>query len=336
MAKIDVTELDIFYISYDEPNCEEHWADLLNKVPWAKRVHGVKGFDAAHKACAEQSETDRFITVDGDNIVMDDFFEQVLDVPDKDHDGNDIAQSIFSWNGKNILNGLVYGNGGLKCWPTEYTKTISTHEAATDGEGMEFCWKLNYIQLNDTFSEVHQTASPFQAFRAGFREGVKMSLDQGKRVPAKEFSDKIWYGNYNRLQTWCNIGSDVENGLWAIYGARLGCQMAVLSDWDVNLISDYEWFKSFFYDEVAPKFDGVNNKKCSYTKQEWDSEMLHKAVCSLGAELNDEITEMMLFDPSLMTCKFFKKTYVNPKRWGVMIREKQIQDLLEKGLIGNG
>ena len=74
MAKIDVTELDIFYISYDEPNCEEHWADLLNKVPWAKRVHGVKGFDAAHKTAAEQSETDRFITVDGDNIVMDDFF----------------------------------------------------------------------------------------------------------------------------------------------------------------------------------------------------------------------------------------------------------------------
>ena len=63
MAKIDVTELDIFYISYDEPNCEEHWADLLNKVPWAKSVHGVKGFDKAHKTAAEQSETERFITV---------------------------------------------------------------------------------------------------------------------------------------------------------------------------------------------------------------------------------------------------------------------------------
>ena len=48
MAKIDVTELDIFYISYDEPNAEEHWADLLNKVPWAKRVHGVKGFDTSY------------------------------------------------------------------------------------------------------------------------------------------------------------------------------------------------------------------------------------------------------------------------------------------------
>ena len=36
-------------------------------VPWAKRVHGVEGSDAAHKACANLSETDRFITVDGDN-----------------------------------------------------------------------------------------------------------------------------------------------------------------------------------------------------------------------------------------------------------------------------
>ena len=159
--KIDVTELDIFYISYDEPNAEENWADLLNKVPWAKRVHGVKGFDAAHKTCAEQSETDRFITVDGDNIVMDEFFNQALEFPEKDHDGNDIFESIFSWNAKNLLNGLVYGNGGLKCWPKEYTLGINTHEAATDGEGMEFCWKLNYIQMNDIFSEVHQTASPF-------------------------------------------------------------------------------------------------------------------------------------------------------------------------------
>ena len=333
MAKIDVTELDIFYISYDEPNAEEHWADLLNKVPWAKRVHGVKGFDAAHKAAANQSETDRFITVDGDNIVMDDFFEQILDVPDTDHDGNNISESIFSWNAKNILNGLVYGNGGLKCWPTEYTKTINTHEAATDGEGMEFCWKLNYIQLNDTFSEVHQTASPFQAFRAGFREGVKMSLDQGVRVKPDEFIQKIWYGNYNRLQTWCNIGSDVENGLWAIYGARLGCQMAVLSDWDTNLISDFEWFKDFFYNEVAPEFEGFGDKLCRYTKLEWDSTMLHKRICSLGRELNEDINEMMLFDPDPKMCKFFKKTFVNPRRWGAMVREKQIQELLENGLI---
>lgn len=320
MAKIDVTELDIFYISYDEPNCEENWADLLNKVPWAKRVHGVKGFDAAHKECANQSETDRFITVDGDNIVMDEFFNQELEFPEKDHDGNDISESIFSWNAKNLLNGLVYGNGGLKCWPKEYTKSINTHEAATDGEGMEFCWKLNYIQMNDIFSEVHQTASPFQAFRAGFREGVKLSLDQGTRVAPHVFHDKIWYGNFNRLNVWCNIGTDVDNGWWAIYGARLGCKMTVLSDWDTNQISDYDWFKGFFEE----------------TKNNIESdEHLIQLVNELGEEINEEVQGMMLFEPNDQMSKFFKATFVNPKRWGAMITERQIQDLLEKGLIGN-
>ncbi len=317
--KIDVTELDIFYISYDEPNCEENWADLLNKVPWAKRVHGVKGFDAAHKQCAEQSETDRFITVDGDNIVMDEFFENTLDFPEKDHDGNDISESIFSWNAKNLLNGLVYGNGGLKCWPKEYTLGINTHEAATDGEGMEFCWKLNYIQMNDIFSEVHQTASPFQAFRAGFREGVKLSLDQGARVKANVFKDKIWYGNFNRLNVWCNIGTDVVNGWWAIYGARLGCEKTVLSDWDTNLISDYDWFKDFFEEEKS-NID--------------DDDHLQSKTIAIGNRLNEEVQGMMLFDPNDQMSKFFKATFVNPKRWGAMVTERQIQDLLEQGLIG--
>jgi len=333
--KVEVTELDIVYISYDEPNCEEHWSDLLNKVPWAKRVHGVKGFDAAHKRAAQIAETDRFITVDGDNIVMPDFFDQTLDIPDTDMYGNEISESIFSWNGRNLLNGLVYGNGGLKCWPTEYTKTISTHEAATDGEGMEFCWKLNYIQLNDTFSEVHQTASPFQAFRAGFREGVKMSLDQGKRVQANEFKEKIWYGNYNRLQVWCNIGDDVENGVWAIYGARLGCKMTVLSDWDTNNIADYTWFKDFFYKQVAPQFNGNKQNQCPHTKQQWDDHLLYKEITALGNEINTEVNQMLLFDPNPLVSKFFKTTYTAPRRWGVMVREKQIQELLEKGLIGH-
>ena len=127
MMNIITSEMDTFMITYDEPNAEEHWVDLLNKVPWAKRVHGVKGFDAAHKACADQSETSHFITVDGDNKVRSEFFEQTLDITSD--------ESIYSWNAKNHLNGLVYGNGGIKCWPKEYALSMKTHEAADDSEG---------------------------------------------------------------------------------------------------------------------------------------------------------------------------------------------------------
>jgi hypothetical protein len=72
---------------------------------------------------------------------------------------------------------------------------------------------------------------------------------------------------------------------------------------------------------------------CRYSKLEWDSDMLHKEICRVGRRLNEEINEMMLFDPNTDMSKFFKATYVNPRRWGVMIREKQIQDMLEKGLL---
>ena len=68
--RVRVSDLDFVYVSFKEPNKEENWADLKNKVPWAKRVDGVVGFDSAHKAAAETAETDFFISVDGDNIIV--------------------------------------------------------------------------------------------------------------------------------------------------------------------------------------------------------------------------------------------------------------------------
>jgi hypothetical protein len=75
MSTLKVIDCDIVYLSYDEPNAEKNYADLLKKVPWAKRVHGVEGSDAAHKTCARLSDTEYFITVDADNIVDPKFFD---------------------------------------------------------------------------------------------------------------------------------------------------------------------------------------------------------------------------------------------------------------------
>ena len=66
MNKIDVADLDVVYLSYDEPQKEEFWVKIRNLVPWAKRVDGVKGSDAAHKAAAEASDAERFILIGGD------------------------------------------------------------------------------------------------------------------------------------------------------------------------------------------------------------------------------------------------------------------------------
>ena len=40
---INIAEQDIIFLSYDEPNAEKNYVDLVKKVPWAKRVHGVEG-----------------------------------------------------------------------------------------------------------------------------------------------------------------------------------------------------------------------------------------------------------------------------------------------------
>ena len=71
---------------------------MCDKVPWAKRVHGVKGSDAAHKAAAEQSDTDWFVTVDADNIVQPEFFNLDLDMSDS-------KIKVYGWCGRNSING---------------------------------------------------------------------------------------------------------------------------------------------------------------------------------------------------------------------------------------
>ena len=263
MAEHIISEFDIIFLSYDEPNAEKNWADLLHKAPWAKRVHGVKGFDTAHKACAEKSSTERFITIDGDNIVKKEFFNQKIDVPSE--------QTQISWAGINALNGLAYGNGGPKLWTRDFVANMKTHENADSERAQtDFCWENNYIHDNTIWSTTYITETPFQAFKAGFREGVKMSLYYGEAVDNKEFLNKIPGLNLKRLQTWCSVGCHHQNGLWAIYGARLGCKLTNLTNWNRALISDYDWFKDFWDNDI----------------KDINEEELKRATTTLGKELN--------------------------------------------------
>ena len=77
---LKVSDMDFVFLSVDEPNAEKNFADLKRKIPWAKRVHGVKGFDTAHKKAAEISTSDRFITVDADTQVHDSFLDATVDL----------------------------------------------------------------------------------------------------------------------------------------------------------------------------------------------------------------------------------------------------------------
>ena len=227
-------EFDVVFLSYDEPNADLHYADLCNKVPWAKRVHGVKGSDAAHKAAAELSDTDWLVTVDADNIVDPKFFNLEIDTDNP-------KIQVYSWLGRNKLNGLMYGNGGLKIWKKEFILNMKSHEASdSDRAQVDFCWEDGYQQFKECYSETIITGSPFQAWRAGFREGVKMVLDRGAKPSIDDFKERVASRNINNLTIWHNVGADVENGIWAIYGARLGTHMTMLTDWDYRDVADFD------------------------------------------------------------------------------------------------
>ena len=190
-----INEFDIVFISYDEPNADENYSALMDICPWVKRSHGVYGSDAAHKAAAEMAETDRFITIDADNHVDPNFFNVTVDM-------NKIgSMDVISWAGKNEINGLVYGNGGIKCWPKEVVMNMQTHENAPAGDKraqVDFCWNINYVQMNNIYCQVMNNASPLQSWRAGFREGVKMGLVDGDVIDPKNIK-MVHDKNYKRL-----------------------------------------------------------------------------------------------------------------------------------------
>jgi len=216
--KVRVSDLDFVYISYQEPNKEENWADLLSKVPWAKRVDGVKGFDNAHKAAAEKAETDFFISVDGDNIIDESFLLQTLDWSKTN------PKAVHRWRARNNVNDLVYGNGGLVGWDKETCLQMKTHENAKQKEAeIDFCWTVPHENLHNCYSNTVINATPQQAWIAGYREGVKMSLDQGKHIPPQNFTRIIEGSNLRILTTWMTVGADVEYGKYAMLGARMGC-----------------------------------------------------------------------------------------------------------------
>lgn len=295
--KIDIADLDCIYLSYDEPQKEEFWVKIKNMVPWAKRVDGVKGSDAAHKAAADASDTERFILIDGDNIPDPSFFNCTLDLATPDHE-----KAVFRWRARNTINGLMYGNGGLSSWTKEFVHNMQTHEHSNGSveTQVEFCFDPLYWAMHDCFSTTYPNHTPFQAWRAGFREGVKMCLQRGRRPTIDEFKNQV-LRNLDHLTIWHNIGSDVDNGEWAMAGARQGTYMTMLTGWDHTQVQDF--------DALADLWKTVENSNPRLLSNQ------------LGPELGTQLDLPMAILEAEQSA-FFKYHYRSDWRnRGVMVRE---------------
>jgi len=296
---IDVADLDCIYLTYDEPKKEEFWVTIQNMVPWAIRVDGVKGSDAAHKAAADAATTERFILIDGDNLPDPAFFNQQLTLDNTNRD------CVFRWRARNNINGLMYGNGGLSSWTKDFVYNMRTHEASdgSDETLVEFCFHPKYWAMADCYSTTYPNGSPFQAWRAGFREGVKMCLDRGSKPSLSEFNSRVVSRNYDNLAIWHSVGLDVDCGRYSMYGARLGTYLAMLTDWDYTQVQDFS--------ALADLWE-------KYSTSEYDCEDFAVFVDeALKKQLGLPITSM-----SAEQSKFFKHHYMSQfKNRGIMTRE---------------
>lgn len=298
MKSIDVADLDCIYLSYDEPQREEFWVKIRNMIPWARRVDGIKGSDAAHKAAAEASDTERFILIDGDNIPNEQFFNLTLKFADETWE-----QAVFRWRARNYVNGLMYGNGGLSSWTKTFVRDMRTHEA-TDGRTetqVEFCFDPQYWAMHDCYSTTYPNGSERQAWRAGFREGVKMCLNRGARPSLQEFKQRVHQRNLDHLTIWHNVGRDAGHGAWAIAGSRMGTYMTMLTAWDHRLVQDF-----------------------AVLEELWNTVKDHDPETVAGRVAEDLVTQLDLpmLNIQAPESEFFKQHYrSNWHNQGVMIRE---------------
>ena len=301
MKSIDLADLDCIYLTYDEPQREEFWVRIKNMIPWARRVDGIKGSDAAHKAAAAASATERFILIDGDNMPDESFFNLTLEFPDETWES-----AVFRWRARNHVNGLMYGNGGLSSWTRTFVDRMRTHEA-TDGRDetqVEFCFDPMYWAMHDCYSTTYPNGSAFQAWRAGFREGVKMCLNRGTKPTLAEFRQRVHQRNFDHLTIWHNVGRDAEHGVWGMAGARMGTYMTMLTAWDHRLVQDFDVLQEL-----------------------WLTVKDHDPETVAGRVAEDLVTQLDL--PINMIgakeSKFFKHHYrSNWHNLGVMVREMDV------------
>ena len=242
-CEFKLEDLPIVFISYNEPQANDNFAWLNEHHFNVQRVDGIKGSDAAHKAAARLIDEEYFATVDADCKVVP-WFAHVPSQTKLEPRINISFPSI------NSLNGLCYGNGSTKVWHTPSMLSTPTHESATnDKDRFEFCWAFNYVAEKQPAGVVH-FLSEQQAWRAGYREGAKLLMHEGKFKGVDFLKQNCW-SNFCRLLTWYTVGWDHEYGLNAINGAVTGSLLVLSGNYEADDISDFDVIDKKFTNAIS-------------------------------------------------------------------------------------
>lgn len=214
---------DIVVLSYQEDIdiVESQIQFIKDKGLEIKHIRGIKGIFEAHKEAAYKVNSKMFWVVDADAEVVDDFdFDYIPDVYDE--------EVVHVWASKNPVNGLEYGYGGVKLFPTEMVRQATS-------------WGLDFTTgLSSRFKAMPQVScitkfntDAFSTWRSAFRECVKLTLNSDEE-------------SKQRLDAWLNTEGEADFVEEAKQGALEGNQFALKNKGnlvELDRINDYEWLK---------------------------------------------------------------------------------------------
>lgn len=222
---------DIVFISYKESNAEQNWQRLQDRMPYAKRLHGITGLHTAHAVAANMVSTPMFYVVDGDAVINDSFnFDYI--VP------NNKLECVHVFRARNPVNNLVYGYGAIKLLPTADVLKVSAAPMKPD---VTTSINRKYEIVNIVSNVTKFDTDPFNTWRSAFRECAKLA---SKIIPDQRDSE-----TEHRLNIWCTFDNNTIYGKWCIDGANAGKTYGVVNrnnNAALMLINDMDQMKQLF------------------------------------------------------------------------------------------
>jgi len=220
-----IQDMDVIFISYDEPCAEQRFKDLQLKAPRAKWIKNVQGQTEAYHAAAQQCKTAYFFAVFPKLEIVDSF--------NFDFQPDRLKNAChYMFNCRNPVNGLEYGHGAVLL----YNKKLTLQ---TTNPGLDFTLSAPHADAPVLSAVNHFNETPWLSWRTAFREVLKLKqINDRKPTVESQF----------RLKKWCSEGTG-KNADWCLRGAQDADQYydEYKDDRDkLQLSYDFQWLKEYY------------------------------------------------------------------------------------------
>ena len=219
---------NIVYISYDEPDAEQNFGNLIQRFPNTKRVHGVSGMENALQAAARTSTTPWFFAVFAKTDVHENF--DFSFVPDYFQE-----PKHYIFHCKNRVNGLIYGHMGIIL----YNANMMINAQKYDLLGLDYTLSFPHEVIPQLSCYGNFDTTAYHTWRTAFRETSKLAYFDSLQSTVE---------NQHRLEIWTSRAQGLF-GKWCLQGAKDGLEFFQESQGDLSILKNsfrWQWLRDRF------------------------------------------------------------------------------------------